>query len=76
MQEGRLTLPRPNADELVAIRHGKYKIHEIQQLAGELKHAAEAAQASSPLPEHVNRAEISRRLVDAYQAHWSSQRPA
>lgn len=74
MQEGRLTLPRPNADELVAIRHGKYKIHEIQLLAEKLKHAAEAAQASSQLPERVNRPEISRRLVEAYLAHWSPHR--
>jgi predicted nucleotidyltransferase len=74
MQEGRISLPRPNAEELVAIRHGKYTLSEIQQLAEQLKREAEAARENSPLPEAINRAEISRRLTVAYQSHWKSPR--
>jgi uncharacterized protein len=73
MEEGRISLPRPNAEELVAIRHGKYTLSEIQQFAEQLKREAEAAQETSPLPESIDRAEISRRLTTAYQSHWKSQ---
>jgi uncharacterized protein len=73
MEEGRISLPRPNASELVAIRHGKYTLSEIKQLAEQLKHEAEMAQKDSPLPDQIDRAEISRRLTEAYQSHWKSR---
>jgi predicted nucleotidyltransferase len=72
MQEERISLPRPNSDELVAIRHGKYTLSEIQQLAEQLKSEAEAARQTSSLPESIDRAEISRRLTVAYQLHWKT----
>lgn len=70
---GRITLPRPNAKELIAIRHGKYKLHEIAELARHLEAEAVDAQKHSPLPEKVNRAEISRRVARAYQEHWNQR---
>ena len=74
MQEGKISLPRPNAEELVAIRHGKYTLSEIQQFAEQLKREAETARETSPLPKSIDRAEISRRLTLAYQSHWKSTR--
>src|SRR5437762_2913424 len=55
MQEGRITFPRPNRDELVAIRSGKYSLAEIQELGRQLESEALAAQAGSPLPDIVDR---------------------
>ena len=70
MQYGRITLRRPNRDELIAIRLGKYSLTEIQELGAQLEAEAAAAQATSPLPEKVDRDEISRLLAEAYLLFW------
>jgi len=74
MEHGRITLPRPDADFLVSIRHGKFKLNEIEQLAQEMEQAALAASQRSSLPERVDRTEISRRIVRAYLDHWEWRR--
>jgi hypothetical protein len=74
MECGRITLPRPNSDELIAIRHGKYKLHQIEELAKQLEQEALAAQDHSPLPEKANRKEISGRVARAYLTHWEQRR--
>jgi uncharacterized protein len=76
MDAGRISLPRPNADELIAIRHGKCNLTEIKQLAEQLKHDAELSREHSHLPNQIDRAEISRRLTEAYQSHWGIRRAA
>ncbi|HEV2195354.1 MAG TPA: nucleotidyltransferase domain-containing protein [Candidatus Acidoferrum sp.] len=50
MQKGRITLPRPNRDELVAIRMGKYSLAEIQELGRQLESEALAAQLLRHFP--------------------------
>jgi predicted nucleotidyltransferase len=72
MEHGRITLPRPNRDELVEIRRGKYSLTEIQELGAQLESEALAAQATSPLPDEVDRDKISRLLDDAHLRLWSS----
>jgi hypothetical protein len=37
MEQGRITLPRPNKDELVEIRHGKYSLAELQEWGAQLE---------------------------------------
>jgi predicted nucleotidyltransferase len=74
MERGWITLPHPRAEELIAIRHGKYKLHELEQLARQLEQEAVAAREHSPLPEKVNRAEISHRVTRAYLSHWELRR--
>jgi uncharacterized protein len=71
MEQGRITLPRPNRDELVEIRRGKYSLSEIRQLGAQLESEALAAQATSPLPDKVDRDAISRLLADAHLRFWS-----
>lgn len=71
MQKGRITLPRPNRDELVAIRMGKYSLSEIQVLGRRLESEALAAQADSPLPEMVDRNAISSLLTDVHLQLWA-----
>jgi hypothetical protein len=73
IETGRITLPRPNAKELIAIRHGKYKLREIAEMASQLEAEAMEAQKHSPLPEKVNRAEISRRVASVYQKQWNQR---
>jgi uncharacterized protein len=71
MTHGRITLPRPNRDELIEIRKGKYSLAEIRELGAQLESEALAAQSSSPLPDGVDRDAISRLLADAQLRFWS-----
>jgi predicted nucleotidyltransferase len=73
MEHGRITLPHPDANHLVTIRHGKFTLSEIQQMATDLERDALAASERSHLPDKVNRKEISRRVALAYQIHWDSR---
>jgi hypothetical protein len=72
MEHGRITLPRPNRDELVEIRRGKYSLSEIRELGAQLESEALAAQATSPLPDEVNREAISQLLADAHLQFWNA----
>jgi hypothetical protein len=73
MEHGRITLPRPNRDELVEIRKGKYSLSEIRELGAQLESEALAAQVSSPLPDEVDRDAISRLVADAHLRFWNAQ---
>lgn len=70
MEKGFITLPRPNKEELVAIRNGKYSLTEIQELGSQLESDALAAQATSSLPDAVDRKMVSVLLADAYLGFW------
>jgi uncharacterized protein len=63
MECGRITLPRPNRNELIEIRQGKYSLSEIQKLGSQLEAEALAAQAKSPLPDDIDRDAISNLLA-------------
>jgi uncharacterized protein len=66
MESGRITLPRPNREELIEIRKGKYRLAEIQELGRQLEVEALAAQATSPLPDKVDRIAISRLISELH----------
>ncbi|MDP9339079.1 MAG: nucleotidyltransferase domain-containing protein [Acidobacteriota bacterium] len=72
MESGRITLPRPNREELIEIRLGKYTLAEIRELSLQLESEARAAQATSPLPDAVDRDAINRLLADTHLRFWSS----
>jgi uncharacterized protein len=74
MEHGRITLPRSNRDELVEIRKGQYSLSEIRQLGEQLESEAPAAQATSPLPDKVDRDAISWLLADAHLRFWSESK--
>lgn len=71
MEKGHITLPRPNKDELVEIRHGKYSLTELQEWGAQLEAEALAAQASSPLPDQVDREGISKLISDVHLQFWT-----
>ena len=72
MEHGRITLPRPNRDELIEIRRGKYSLAEIRELGAQLESEALAAQATSPLPDKVDRDAISRLLANTHLRFWNA----
>jgi uncharacterized protein len=70
MEHGRITLPRPNRDQLIEIRNGKYTLSEIRELGVQLESEALAAQTSSPLPERVDRNAISKLMAEVHLQLW------
>jgi uncharacterized protein len=70
MECGRITLPRPNRDELIKIRKGKHSLAGIQELGRQLASEALAAQATSPLPDRVDRDGISKLIADVHLLFW------
>jgi predicted nucleotidyltransferase len=66
METGKVTLPNPKVDLLVAIRLGKYKRSEIEEMGKELHAETYSAQKSSPLPEAVDLEAISRLMTEVY----------
>jgi hypothetical protein len=73
MVEGRITLPRPNKNELIDIRRGKYSAREIRELGAQLEPEALAAQAISPLPDKVDRGAISKLIAGVRLQQWKER---
>lgn len=70
MSTGKITLPRPEAKELIAIRKGKYTLSHFKEYALETERFAKATAEKSQLPEEVDRKAISRLVAKAYIEHW------
>lgn len=70
METGKIILPRPNKDELIAIRQGKYKLTEIRTIGRQLEADALAASDKSPLPACVDREKISAIVAQVYREFW------
>jgi predicted nucleotidyltransferase len=71
MEEGKITLPRPNAEFLKSIRRGEIKLYEIEKLADDLQQKAKEAEAKSQLPANPDRKEVSKLVAKVYQTVWS-----
>ncbi len=72
METGKITLPRPNADELISIRLGKYKLTEIRTWARQLEAEALASSDKSPLPARIDRDAISKIIASQYRDFWET----
>ncbi len=70
LRDHRLTLPRPEKEQLIAIRTGNYALDEMFAIGRELKMECESLLAISKLPEIPDKVFLSRILADAYLAHW------
>ena len=73
MQDGRITLPRPERDFLIEVRQGKLTLQEFNRKADELRTKAEQAATSSPLPPLVDRQAISVLIADVHRRSWSAK---
>jgi hypothetical protein len=74
VERGEITLPRPNAADLIQIRTGRYKLNEVIEWAKELQREAGEAKAKSPLPEKIDRSAVSRLIAAVYQDFWNGQK--
>ena len=72
MQQGRITLPRPEKDLLIDVRSGAWTFEKVLNQAQRLFKEVEDAVASSPLPERVDREAISRLLAQVHLEFWNS----
>lgn len=66
LDTGNIILPRPNAEELIEIRRGKYKLFELVGMANSLEVDALKAKETSTLPSHVDRNKISTLIAKCY----------
>jgi uncharacterized protein len=73
METGKITLPNPRVELLVAIRRGKYKLSEIEAMGKELQAETYSAQLKSPLPDAVNQEAVTRLVTGAYLDFWISR---
>lgn len=71
LETGNITFPRPNKDELITIRTGKYKLFEIRDWADQIEQEVLASIEKSPLPEKVDRTAISKLLAEVYLDFWN-----
>lgn len=70
MKTGRITLPSKEKDLLVAIRNGQKTQEWVIQDAYRRFDLCKAAEASSPLPEALDRHRISNIISETYRMHW------
>jgi uncharacterized protein len=72
LSKGTITLPRPERDFLIRVRTGKLSIDKVIAMAQKLFAECEEAAKSSPLPDRVDRAAISRLLTNSYRKAWDA----
>jgi len=70
MQEGKITLPRPERELLIKVRSGEWTFERVLGQAQRLFKDVEDAVSSSLLPERVDRAAISRLLAQVQMEFW------
>jgi hypothetical protein len=71
METGRITLPNPQVDLLIAIRQGNHRLSEIENTGKELQTQSYQAQTNSPLPDTVDYEAIPRRITSVYLDFWT-----
>lgn len=69
MKTGKITLPRPNKDELIEIRKGEHSLSALKVWGSALEAEAIDAAQNSYLPDHVDREKVSRLIAQA-QVHF------
>ncbi len=73
METGKITLPNPLLELLLAIRLGKYKLSEIEGMGKELQAETCSAQQKSPLPDAVYHEAVTQLITGVYLDFWYSQ---
>jgi len=74
IETGKITLPNPRVDLLIAIREGQYERSQIEEMGKELEAEALGAEEKSPLPEIVDFAAISELITNVYLDFWGRSR--
>ncbi len=71
MQQGKITLPRPERDLLIEVRQGYYTLEQFGEMADNLHRQAEQATLSSPLPDAVDLNAVSKLVADVHRRYWN-----
>ncbi|HET6844015.1 MAG TPA: nucleotidyltransferase domain-containing protein [Candidatus Angelobacter sp.] len=72
MKTGHITLPRPEKDLLIEVRSGEWTFEKVLRQAQRLFREVEEAVTLSPLPEKVDRQEISKLVAQIHLDFWQS----
>lgn len=70
MRTGRITFPRPNAEDLIAVRQGSMSLDKLCAFVGYLCTELDDAVAQSLLPQSVDRDVVNDILTRMYLEHW------
>jgi predicted nucleotidyltransferase len=76
LQDGEVRVVRPDAEELVAVKSGRWSLARVQEETARLFDAVKAAWERSPLPEHADWATINRTVREILHDRLLSPRPA
>jgi hypothetical protein len=74
MQTGTVTFPRPNTEELIDVRNGKYSLDQLCSRVSVLVTDLEHAYETSKLPPKPDRQAVSHILSEAYLDHYTEFR--
>jgi predicted nucleotidyltransferase len=74
MENGTITLPRPEREFLIEVRSGAWTLGRFIDEAEALNKKAANAAEHSLLPETVNKADISRVITEAHMMQWGLRR--
>jgi hypothetical protein len=72
VERGEITLPRPNAADLIQIRLGKYKLSGVIELGKVLQQEDSEAKSCSPLPAKADKEAVSRLIAQVYLDFWKA----
>lgn len=70
LKTGVITYPRPEKDLLLAIRQGAWNETKLIREYAEAETRVKEAEKVSPLPEKVDRKEVSELITTCYIQHW------
>jgi predicted nucleotidyltransferase len=74
MNDGKISLPRPEKDILIDVRSGAWTLERLLREAESLREQTETAAVSSNLPDSVDQLEISRLVAQVHLDFWDSAR--
>lgn len=74
MHTGTVTFPRPNTEELIAVRNGKYSLDQLCSRVSVMIGDLENAYITSPLPPKPDRQAVSRILAETYLDYYTENR--
>jgi len=70
LRSGTITLPRPERDQLIRVRTGKYSLDKVLDMANHKFAECEQAERESKLPARIDRTTVSQVLTDCYLKSW------
>jgi hypothetical protein len=70
MENGTITLPRPEREYLIEVRSGAWPLERFLEEANALHARAVLSAAASSLPDSVDKAQISKIVTEAHLMQW------